>query len=312
MSWLRYRTAVAFLLLQATSLFSLLPLFVAEAFVPTPLFCTIQESACSSTNGAFAHVLSGTSVSHDQSIAPAVESSIIWPASSRKASIHWSQLMPRLWQNERGVDIRQTWNPNETPSGQVAREMMNQAEQQFGRPLSQREELEQDLTIWTETFTDYCINSLQPSSWEQITARIVSSRGPVSTKCPRWHLDHVPFRWIQSLLGPGCLWVDAASSESQGDSSASEIVNQFLRESEGNDSFDDSSAREANQRRINPSSVLIQQASPGEPVLLLGKGWAKSALSSKDLPPVIHKSPDGIMPWEGRILLTIDIIEPPI
>mmetsp|Transcript_16932 Transcript_16932/g.25617 ORF Transcript_16932/g.25617 Transcript_16932/m.25617 type:complete len:215 (-) Transcript_16932:398-1042(-) len=30
--------------------------------------------------------------------------------------------------------------------------------------------------------------------------RIVSTRGSTGTKCPRWHVDHVPVRWIVSII----------------------------------------------------------------------------------------------------------------
>lgn len=30
--------------------------------------------------------------------------------------------------------------------------------------------------------------------------RIVSTRGSSGTKCPRWHVDHVPVRWIVSII----------------------------------------------------------------------------------------------------------------
>ncbi|KAL7470497.1 hypothetical protein ACHAXS_010757 [Conticribra weissflogii] len=38
-------------------------------------------------------------------------------------------------------------------------------------------------------------------------ARIVSTIGPIGTKCPRWHADHVPVRLVMSIIGPGCEFV---------------------------------------------------------------------------------------------------------
>lgn len=48
--------------------------------------------------------------------------------------------------------------------------------------------------------------SLLPS-YSQFKARIVSTRGTSGTKCPRYHVDHVPMRWVQSLVRPGCDYV---------------------------------------------------------------------------------------------------------
>merc|ERR1712071_719109 len=36
---------------------------------------------------------------------------------------------------------------------------------------------------------------------------MVSSLGPIGTKCPRWHIDHVPIRLVMSLVGPGCVYL---------------------------------------------------------------------------------------------------------
>jgi len=228
----------------------------------------------------------------------AIQSSITRPVALRSPSRQWGQLTPNLWQ--RGVDVRLTWVPSKTSSEEVAFKLLEMTEEQGGN-ISEKLELEKDLTSWINSFTKYCTNSLVPSHWDALTLRIVSSRGPLSTKCPRWHLDQVPFRWIHSLVGPGCQWVDPISSEV--------LLNSLLSKTQDEEVFEDESAEQANTRRVNPITTQIKQANPGEAVVLVGKGWKDDATEKTELAPVIHKSPDGIKPWQGRVLLTMDIVQ---
>ena len=159
--------------------------------------------------------------------------------------------------------------------------------------------------------------------------RLVASRGPAATKCPRFHIDHVPFRWIQSLVGPGCDVVMDPSTvhwpillrrdDSDGD----------------NDNDDDDhderwTAQEWNRRLLLPDArpEAVQRVPEGQPVILLGSRWQEWTLrfgtretaatlvdltagmsSSTTVPlPVLHKSPSLPLPWHGRVLLTLDLV----
>lgn len=57
------------------------------------------------------------------------------------------------------------------------------------------------------TSTTPTSTSAQQQLRSKCQARIVSTIGPIGTKCPRWHADHVPVRLVMSIIGPGCEFV---------------------------------------------------------------------------------------------------------
>mmetsp|Transcript_21635 Transcript_21635/g.44466 ORF Transcript_21635/g.44466 Transcript_21635/m.44466 type:complete len:402 (-) Transcript_21635:55-1260(-) len=57
------------------------------------------------------------------------------------------------------------------------------------------------------TSTTPTSTSKQQQLRSRCQARIVSTIGPIGTKCPRWHADHVPVRLVMSIIGPGCEFV---------------------------------------------------------------------------------------------------------
>jgi hypothetical protein len=63
-----------------------------------------------------------------------------------------------------------------------------------------------------------------------------------------------------------------------------------------------------NQRRVDPS-MEFQQARSGRAVILVGKRWHEFAKAhgTTERPAVVHKSPQGLRPWQGRVLMTIDV-----
>ena len=113
-------------------------------------------------------------------------------------------------------------------------------------------------------------------------ARIVATRGPMGTKCPRWHYDHVVMRHIQALVGPGC---DYLVSETGVDRS---IVNQA----------DQCETSLVNNDIVNDAIGDVLHGKEGEAIILKGMAGCDN--------PAIHKSPE-LQWWQGRLLLTLDI-----
>jgi len=113
--------------------------------------------------------------------------------------------------------------------------------------------------------------------------RVVASRGPIGTKCPRWHFDYTPVRWIQSLVGPGC---DYVISEVGVDRT---VLNRS----------DSDETEQTNKDIVDSILADINHGQEGYAVILKGlEGCEK---------PAIHKSPE-LQWWQGRILMTLDII----
>lgn len=126
-------------------------------------------------------------------------------------------------------------------------------------------------------------------------ARIVSSRGDLGQKCPRWHIDHVPVRLVSSLVGPGCVYVPFEN----------ELRFPGCIDRDALNSLDLESSDEANSfifPHYNSQAAIAANA--GDVVLLMGRSWEQIDSAIKAVP---HKSPK-LSDGEPRILLTVDII----
>lgn len=144
-------------------------------------------------------------------------------------------------------------------------------------------------------------------------ARIVSSLGSVGTKCPRWHLDYVPLRLVQSLIGPGCVYIPFENER---------LYPEGLNRDALNDGLDEDDSVIANSMIIPGEASnknLVKHAKDGEAVLLMGRAWSgatsTTAISSASdpwtngVPAVPHRSP-GINEDQLRVLLVVDIVRP--
>ena len=134
-------------------------------------------------------------------------------------------------------------------------------------------------------------------------ARIVASRGPIGTKCPRWHLDHVPVRLIMSLVGPGCDYIPESISP--------HATNNVYVDRHALNGLDMDDSAQAN-RIIVPDDKGVVHSKVGEAVILMGREWDTVGEAgdgdSGILHAAAHKSPD-LSPFEGRVLLTVDLAE---
>jgi len=122
----------------------------------------------------------------------------------------------------------------------------------------------------------------------KVKVRVVGTRGSPAIKCPRWHVDHVPLRWIQSLVGPGC---DYVVDE--------EMVNRDALNAL--DWTGEHSVEEINHQIVVPALGATRQAPEGQAVILLGR--------SSSTPACVHKSPD-LNLFQGRVLMTMDVVLP--
>mmetsp|Transcript_3886 Transcript_3886/g.5993 ORF Transcript_3886/g.5993 Transcript_3886/m.5993 type:complete len:270 (-) Transcript_3886:291-1100(-) len=139
-------------------------------------------------------------------------------------------------------------------------------------------------------------------------ARIVASQGPIGTKCPRWHVDHVPLRLVASLLGPGCSYIPQSQKQNVC------IDYNFLN----NCDVDDTAM--ANNRIVQfakgneERKEGIFQAQENEAILLMGREWEEAVRDDQEklndrheIKAAVHKSPELRMD-ENRVLLTVDIV----
>lgn len=259
-------------------------------------------SATTSRRDAKAHVDSQSVMAYPGGPGSPVLESVIYPGVQASPRV-WKNVCPGIFEDVRGVDVRLHWDIDQDSSAsslaeRVASSMMAHIRQRIPG-LSETEKMQDSLADSFNAFMTFCDDNLQ--GVEGYTARVVATRGPPSTKCPAWHQDHVPVRWIQSLYGPGCEWVDLQDWSTGTDEADAEDDSVLL-----NESVDD-----MNRRRVDPNEP-IHQSCPGQAVMLVGRSWRRYCRNPAlaDLPAVIHKSPSGFLPWQGRVLLTIDVKTP--
>eukprot|EP00816_Leptocylindrus_hargravesii_P009897 CAMPEP_0196809132 /NCGR_PEP_ID=MMETSP1362-20130617/9103_1 /TAXON_ID=163516 /ORGANISM="Leptocylindrus danicus, Strain CCMP1856" /LENGTH=308 /DNA_ID=CAMNT_0042183719 /DNA_START=76 /DNA_END=1002 /DNA_ORIENTATION=+ len=141
-------------------------------------------------------------------------------------------------------------------------------------------------------------------------ARIVSSRGAIGGKCPRWHVDHVPVRLLSALVGPGVCYIPHTSSNGDNALLDLDVLN-------ASDDVDTNAANRAIMKARFDSSnggVKVKHAATGDAILLLGKSWESKVGDVDDSVMIqskccIHKSPI-IAPFVGRVLLSVDVLAP--
>jgi hypothetical protein len=202
----------------------------------------------------------------------ATDSNVLVFSPLYKKSSDWKSLIP-LIPGERGCDVSIEWSVPQEGSRRLLQHL-------FSSPVVV-DKLQPFLQESFETFQSLATTS----NHRKFKARIVATRGPSGTKCPRWHVDHVPLRWIQSLVGPGCDYVlgcEGIDWEAMNDLNSVE--------------------KDANEKLVNEDVADIHHAPTQQGVVLLG-----AENTPKGLTPAVHKSPSmGV--FEGRLLLTLDVV----
>uniref|UniRef100_A0A6U2Z150 Uncharacterized protein n=1 Tax=Entomoneis paludosa TaxID=265537 RepID=A0A6U2Z150_9STRA len=136
--------------------------------------------------------------------------------------------------------------------------------------------------------------------------------GESATRCPAWHVDYVPVRWIQTLVGPGCWYLNPPTD----DNPQLKLIANGMKANQAHGFFgtcnedDDTNMplpEDWKERLVAESGVTPQQAATGQAVLLVGKAWPQVRRGAP-LPPVLHRSPHDVPSDQARVLLTLDVV----
>ena len=128
------------------------------------------------------------------------------------------------------------------------------------------------------SFVKYCRSNLDTAGNHN---KIVSYKlkldvmyGTTATRCPLWHADNVPIRWIQTYTGPGCqyLWEDPTKKP-----------NPFLERVRMTDNEREGSlyGPQWKETLVQMSSVPISQSPTGAPIMFIGRKWYQHATKEK-------------------------------
>ena len=204
------------------------------------------------------------------------------------------------------VDVFGTWTPNDDPD-EVAKNLLRQCD---STPMTEEHIrlLAANLSESLRGFRDFCQEHVLPSRAQfpdtfcvRFKYRLIATRGRSGTKCPLYHVDHVPVRWIETFVGPG---VDVVVGD------VGVRWNAF--HSDDQDDFELSlTDEERNGLRVDASVADVYFAQPGEAVLMIGNEFSgdEEGLvppSSVRVVPVVHKSPQ-IREGQPRVRFTQDI-----
>ena len=222
----------------------------------------------------------------------------LYTPNSKTTSKLWNEFCP-IWPTaEKSFDVTITWTRTIVDSVKNAAGLMIR---RMGPSPQNEQQLIEALSQFLTDFSDFCNDNIALSSGggkqHYYKARIVSSRGKSATKCPQWHIDHVPVRWIQALKGPGCEFVKGRNGINW--SAVNGLDDDALR----------IGVEHQNNLLVDSKVANIYSTREQEVALLVGNKWNDVAKDSDTiLDPVVHRSPLNIQPWQNRLLLTQDIV----
>lgn len=213
----------------------------------------------------------------------------------------WRRLAPRPWEAPRGLDTTVEWRGGDA----VPQVMRDWVDRRLPVPdPAVRARLAAELAATAAAFEDYvdAHAAAAATAPRAFRARLVAGRGATgAARCPQWHVDHVPVRLLQALAGPGCEYVvaEAADTIDWGRVNALSTADTAGRH-----------VRERNRLLVpgEESPALVRRAPEGRAALLVGNRWWDLA-GERDRAPCLHRSPQQLRPWEGRVLLTMDIVD---
>jgi hypothetical protein len=217
-----------------------------------------------------------------------------------------------------GVDQRVEFT-DPFDGAQLLVEQLN--EMGYSLSINEREYFTQVFTLFKTNASSSSLilneGSMQRSC--KFKARLVSSRGPIGKKCPRWHVDNTPIRLVLALAGPGCMYIPIhheqtmKSVNKNGKRSPRILVNRNAL-----NNLDEEDSEKANKIILpyGEEDVAIQ-AHTGDAVFMMGRAL-EDEIDGRDcclhsseslVKALVHKSPN-IAADEARVLLTLDIVRP--
>lgn len=169
-----------------------------------------------------------------------------------------------------------------------------------------------DLVQSMIAFQSFCQSHLDPKRLRGFRGKLAVLHGETATRCPSWHADNVPVRFLQTMCGPGTMYVD--STEYPPEKVQAVLQRIALRQSPPNwrkNNDHDVNSGDWKDELLKESGIEASQAKLGQGMMFVGYRWQESLKGkhqSKDiLPPVVHRSPRNIPTDQPRVILTMDV-----
>jgi hypothetical protein len=159
----------------------------------------------------------------------------------------------------------------------------------FENESKDKSAMKNDIIQSIETFQNICESSVQ--NIDSYKIKVAAMYGRSGTRCPSFHTDYVPMRWIQTLNGPGCVYINPKDT----------VDFPHIQNLSG--SYLDGSGKES---VVKQSGVPVQQQTTKPMILAGGKFNSTKKPTLASLQGVLHRSPHNVR--AGRVLLTLDVI----
>ena len=162
-----------------------------------------------------------------------------------------------------------------------------------------------DIEDSMKTFMSFCEANLDAGRILGYEIKVSHLQGETATQCPAYHVDNVPVRWIETLHGPGRVYLDPDDHASQYGTGG------LLRNMADNtppEKFRKYPGLRWKEEIVKSLGIKPSQAGPGQPVLLVGRRWADGAKEKhRSREGVLHRSPSNVSNSQARILLVLDV-----
>jgi len=141
-----------------------------------------------------------------------------------------------------------------------------------------------------KSFVAYCEKHLEEA--ETFKIKLVASQGRTATQCPSWHTDWVPIRGIQTLRGPGTVYLDPKH-----------VTPELLPAFRGGDC-----TPEEKDTMIKASGIPFSHATGLQ--FMVGHRWnEKCRPEFRGKPRILHRSPRNV-PWQqARVMIVLDVVD---
>eukprot|EP00980_Cylindrotheca_fusiformis_P029413 scaffold23471_cov141-Cylindrotheca_fusiformis.AAC.10 len=236
-------------------------------------------------------------------------------AKPKQVTNGWNAFCPPFWPTatKKPTDVTITWNRTADDDNDdawlLAENAANRMLHQLDPNVRPNSETIQALSTYLFEFSNFCLGQFSSRPRYHFKARILATRGPSGTKCPQWHMDHVPVRWVQALVGPGCEVVRTAPETTTTTTEAADGIHWEVMNAL--DLPSDVSMQDRNRALVDETVAQIYSVKEQEVALLAGTRWNEFCKEEKKdhhpIKPAVHRSPK-IPMWQSRLLLTQDVI----
>jgi len=232
----------------------------------------------------------------------------------------WSDLSSEVWMSDRAKELKLQWDEEagEEQLVKIAQRAVRETEAWFSDDDESGDDNARvfrmlNLVSSMRFFVKHCRSHLK--NVRSFKLKLAALHGKCATRCPLWHADNVPLRWIQTYTGPGCYFLDEGKQQ-HGFRAGFNPFLQRVREAD-HDRESRELGSEWKKTLVEMSGVPMSQSPVGEPAILVGRRWYVWSIDRErseeeshkgPMAGVLHRSPHNVPADQGRILLNLDVV----